>query len=359
MSAEQNNLEQNALSAKMNQFWSDFKQGKVIGYKMMGVILILVASIGSTWYILYERNKANSREWVAFDEANSESSLKEISENYPNTEQDRLARLQIARHQLGIAGIDRLGSLGADQRKKAVESIEKARESFAKLLEDFKTDPLFKVECLLALASAEASLVAVPVKEGQLTEFRGSIPKVVEWLDQVAEAAAPGTPWATDSKKFADSLRDPKSATAHEFFRVQQTLFKPNEFGSGGDPFMPGMSPFPGGLGGFPKTPFIPGVPEPVSPGKGLEVGPGATSPPGSPGSGSVAPKESTTPTIAPPSKDIGPSNPNIAPPIAPDPKAPSKSPEPGPKAPEKSPEPAPKAPESKAPVAPPEKKPG
>ncbi len=227
MSAEHKNTDQNALSAKMNQFWADFKQGKVIGYKAMAVILILVAAVGSTVYIVRERAKANSQEWVALEEANTATSFEEISKTYPNTIQDRLARLQIARNQLGVTGIDRLGSISTDQRKKAIDNIEKARESFGKLLDEFKNDPVFKAECLLALAKAEAALVAVPAKEGQLTEFKGSIAKVVGWLDQLSETAAPETPWATDSKKLAESLRDQNSATSHEFLRVQQALFRP------------------------------------------------------------------------------------------------------------------------------------
>ena len=79
---------------------------------------------------------------------------------------------------------------------------------FRQLLEDFKNDPVIKPECLLALAKAEAALVAVPTSPGQLLEFQGKIPVVVEYLDLLSEAAAPDTPWATDSKKLADSLRE-------------------------------------------------------------------------------------------------------------------------------------------------------
>jgi hypothetical protein len=362
MSAEQKNSEQNALATRLNQFWLDLKQGKVIGYKVMALSLLIFAGIGSTWYILSERRKNNSHQWVLLDEANTESALKELASGNPNTIQDRLARLQLARNQLGVSGIDRLGSMSTEQRKKAVENIESARESFGKLLDEFKNDPLIKVECLYALAKAEASLVAVPTKEGQLTEFKGTVPRVVELLDQLAEAAAPGTPWASDSKKLADSLRDPNSATAHEFLRVQQALIKTLPlFGDSGmlnEPLTPGISPFPGGPGGFPKMPIIKGVPEPISP---LDKGPSATAPGGPtpplPPGPMVpdAPKEASPSTAPPPkaSDPKAPQNTAIPPPIIPEPKAPSKSADSPPKAPE------PKAPEPKAPIAPPEKKPG
>ena len=60
----------------------------------------------------------------------------------------------------------------------------------------------------------------LPATPGNQIEFKGKVPKVVEYLDQLAEAAAPDTPWATDSKKLADALRTNEG----EFVRVQRTL---------------------------------------------------------------------------------------------------------------------------------------
>ena len=125
---------------------------------------------------------------------------------------------------------------------------------FQKLVEDFKNDPLFKAECYLALAKSEAALVAVPTTPGQLTEFKGKVPAVVEYLDKLAETAAPDTPWAKDSKKLADSLRNEQSPSADEFRRVQRALFdlKTPELPKFDDP----RSPL-GGTGG----PILPNIP--------------------------------------------------------------------------------------------------
>jgi hypothetical protein len=343
MNTEQKNQDQNALSIRVNQYWGNFKQGKIISYKLMAALLLLVATAGTLIYIFYERGKADSKLWVELEEANTLTSLEDISKNNPNTIQDRLARLQIARNQLGVAGIDRLGVINPELRKKAVENIETARESLKKLLDEFKDDPVFKVECLYGLAMSEAALVAVPTKEGQLTEFKGSVPKVVEWLDKLAEAAAPGTPWANDSKTLADSLRDPNSATAHEFVHVQQALFRPAipDPGAGTEPFLPGFTP-PGPIGGLPKGPlFPPGVPNPIGPSKGPETPqtpqPGGPIVPPAPGTDPKTPKDPSAP---------------IPPPKPPDAKAPDTTPKiPEPKAPVKPGEPTP-------PNTPPEKKP-
>jgi hypothetical protein len=262
MSTEQKDLEQNALASRLSRMWTNLRQGKLIGYKWMAVILLLVTALGLWWYISHERKKSTSSRWVALDEASTPAALEEITTNYPGTIQDRLARLELARNQLGEAGIDQLMSIQPEQQKKAVDNIEKARTAFGTLLDEFNDDPVFKAECLLGLAKAEAALVAVPTKSDQLTEFKGSVEKVIEYLDRLSAAAAPDTPWATDSKNLADRLR---GKDRDEFVRLMRDVFElpgatlpkgpTNPLG----PFAPPVAP-----GGTP-----PGVTLPVIPGLG------------------------------------------------------------------------------------------
>jgi len=239
--SDQKELEQNALASRLSRLWTNFKQGKLISYKVMAIILLLVAGFGLWWYVSDQSKKNTSKLWLDFDEAFSIGKLQEIADRNPPVATSRLAALLIARSQLGPDGIDQLASdrpeaRRPEARQKAIENIEKARESFTKLLDQFKNDPVFKAECLLGLAKAEAALVGVPVKQEQeptglgpiaiATEFRGKVPKVVEYLDQLSAAAAPNTPWATDSKKLADALRNETSPSSTEFVRVQRSLFE-------------------------------------------------------------------------------------------------------------------------------------
>jgi hypothetical protein len=238
MSTEQK--DQNALAARLSGFWDNFRQGKIISYKWMAILLIAVSAIGVTWYIISERRAGASLRWMDEAEANTREAQEDISKKYPGTIQDKLARLQIARGLLSEAALSIVSSesfappdaspqerdrRAAQARDASVASIESARDMFRQLLDDFKNDPVIKAECLLGLAKAEAVLVAVPASPGQLLEFKGKIPVVVDYLDQLAEAAAPDTPWATDSKKLADSLRNEQSPTSDEFRRIQRSLF--------------------------------------------------------------------------------------------------------------------------------------
>ncbi|MBA4189301.1 MAG: hypothetical protein C0467_14995 [Planctomycetaceae bacterium] len=254
MSAEQKETEPNALATSLTSGWTNFKQGKLVSYKLMALVLILVVGLGLWWYIAAERRKTTSKQWLEFDEASSIAKLEELEKRYPKAPVGRVTDLVVARSLLGPEGIDQINAKTAEQRAKAVESVEKARDLLAKLLPQFEKDPIFKAECLLGLAKAEATLVGVPVKPNELTEFRGKVSKVVEYLDQLAVAAAPDTPWATDSKKLADALRNEQAQTSADFVRIQRALTiqapLPPELDPHG-PGGPGLG-FPG-KGGFPK----------------------------------------------------------------------------------------------------------
>jgi hypothetical protein len=261
MSAEQKDIEQNALAAKLTGWWGDFKQGKLIGYKWLAGLLIVTAAVGITWYISSEKKKAGSKQWLAFDEANTVAKLEEIVKKDPQAPTARIAELLIARGLLGPDGIELLNSRAPEQRQKAIENIEKARESFGKLLPQFEKDPVFKAECLLGLAKAEAVLVGVPLKSDQpvgigpaapTRDAKGKVETVIKYLDELAAAAAPDTPWATESKKMADTLR----ANPGKFVDIQQALTQPpapkfdDPHGPLG-PLGPDANPF--GPGGLPK----------------------------------------------------------------------------------------------------------
>ncbi len=220
MSAEQKELEQNALASKLSSAWTDFKQGRLISYKMMALLLLLVAGIGLWWYISSEKRKAASQQWMELDEANSIQKLEEISKTAGAAPVGRLADLLVARSLLGPQGIDQLNATNPEVRTKAIENVKKAREMFGTLREQFKNDPVFYAESLLGLAKAEAALVGIPVKPDDLTKYEGEIPKLIEYLNQLSEAAAPDTAWATESKKLAEALtKDPA-----DFTRIQRSL---------------------------------------------------------------------------------------------------------------------------------------
>src|SRR4051794_2831976 len=104
--SEQKELEQNALASRLGRIWTNFKQGKLISYKVMAILLLVVAGVGLWWYIAAERKKAASRLWMDFDEAYTVEKLEELAKKDPQAVTARLAQLAIARSQLGPEGIE-------------------------------------------------------------------------------------------------------------------------------------------------------------------------------------------------------------------------------------------------------------
>jgi hypothetical protein len=228
--------EPNALASGLTSGWDQFKQGKLISYPLMALILIVVTVIGVGWWILAERRKAESARWVELKSLTTVADLEEYAKKYPNTIQAKIANLEIARIHIGPEGIERMAvreqdvpTASAEEsarkarelRATAVANVEKARDEFARLVDAFQDYPAMRLECMFACAKAEAVLIGVP-KEGQVEQFRGDPAKAIELLDRVSQTA-PDTDWGKDAKKLADALRNQN--TKEQVQTLQTSMF--------------------------------------------------------------------------------------------------------------------------------------
>ena len=198
--------EPSTLGLWLSNTWTKFKEGRLLSYPMMAALLLVATAVGFGLWFYFEHDKTQSARWVEWDGLATTSELNKFAEEAANqnTIQAKLARMEVARRQLGEEGIDRLTSPDPQVRKDAAASIEKAREAFGKLVDEFEGYPVLKVECMRGCAMSEAALVGMP-KEGQIEQFRGDPAKAIEWLRKVADAA-PDTPWGKSAKSLADTL---------------------------------------------------------------------------------------------------------------------------------------------------------
>jgi hypothetical protein len=315
---EKEELETTSLGTSLIHGWTKFKAGQLISYKWMGIILIAIAAVFVTLYILSERGVANAQRWMELENANSRAALTEFAERNPNTLAGNVAEMDLARFLLGPDGVDRIpASRDDNERKTAIENVEKARELMTKLIDPFKDQPILKAQCYAGLAKSEAAFIGL-TKPGSL-ESLGSMDKLIDLLDKLAEAAD-GTPWGDDAKKLSSQLKSGGTAKT-ELVEVQRKVYiLASPFGGDGPKF-PGKSPLDSipGLPGSTPTPPTPPMPPPITP--------------------------------DPPKKEGDPKPPTKDGPVAPkkdEPKAPEAPKKDAPKAPE-----APKKDEPKAPEAP------
>jgi hypothetical protein len=307
MSADQKKPETSAAGEKLSRYWAQFKQGQLISYRAMAVILLVVAGVGLWLYIRSEKVVGASKTWLELDGASTEESLKKFAEDHPDTPAAKVARLHLARHLLGPEGIEQLSSSrDPASHKQAVDSIQKAKEIFQQLAEQSADDPVIQAESYLGLAKAEVALIGV-IKEDTTDDFVGSAEKATEWLDKLAEVAE-GTPWGEDAKKASATLKD--LSKRGELTSVQQMVYKLGtqpSLPAGGGPLPPFGSPFGGSPFGTPPFSAIPGGPvEPPVP--EATKGTPKTEPPGvgsAPIPAAVAPlvpgKQPSTPVPPPP----------------------------------------------------------
>ena len=317
---EKEELETTALGQNLMHGWQKFKNGQLISYKWMGISLIALAAVLLTWYILSEKAQARSQLWVELENANSRTALEEFASKNPNTLAGHVAEMDLARFLLGPDGMEKLPTARDEaERKTAIDNVEKARELMTKLIDAFKDQPILKVECLAGMAKSEAAFIGLN-KPGTLDPL-GSVDKLIEWLDKLAEAAD-GTPWGDDAKALSNKLKSGGNAKT-EFVEVQRKVYVlATPFGGDGPKSPLGKSPFdpiPGLPTPDPKPPTPP-MPPPITPEPAKK-------------DGDPKPPVKTPDPVPPPKPEPKPPEPK-----PPEPKPPVKTPDPVP--PPKPPEP-------------------
>lgn len=202
-------LEENTLAHGVTTLVERAKSGRLIGLRWLGLALAVILVVGVWWYAVRQSDRANSQTWSNLSDLvrrGGESSLTEFA-NAPDQKDStaaRLARLELARAHLGPEGIALLQTGDKTQRNKAVENLEKARDEFAKLAEEFQADPTLRSTSLMGTAEAELALVGVPKSDGLGSV--GSVSAAADLYRKAAQAIGEATPVGEQAKKRADEL---------------------------------------------------------------------------------------------------------------------------------------------------------
>jgi len=145
------------------------KEGPSTSLLVGAVVVVAIAAgvVGWVWYGRYSKQQT-STENRELEQAQSRKDYEKIAEAHPNTPAGRVARLQLARLSLR-EGLDQLYASTADERAKARESLENAKQSYASLVRDCQDAPVLAQECLMGQAKAQESLGDL---DGALTTYR-------------------------------------------------------------------------------------------------------------------------------------------------------------------------------------------
>lgn len=233
------------VAERLGSVWNDFKSGKLVSYRLMAILLVLIAAGGLGAYLWTEGRTADSAKWMTLEDANTMEKLDEIIKNSPDTPYGRAARLHRARVKNGPQGIEASRQPGGQAQ--AIQNIEAAREDFQKLIDDKEVGLPEKMLCYRGLACGEAALIGLE-KHGA----KGSIDNLIKYLDKLGEMDEKA-PWCVKAREFSANLKNPAKPTRDELAKIQQELYDtPSLPPIGGDFGAPGMGPGPGPLGGIP-----------------------------------------------------------------------------------------------------------
>jgi hypothetical protein len=119
-------LETNKLADKIGGVVQSFKEGpsrNAIIYGSIVVVAILLIIVYR--WVSANATATDSNRWLRLEQITSRDELQSFSKENPDTEQGRVARLQLARIDL-VNGLTNLGSIN---RAEAIKSIRTAAES--------------------------------------------------------------------------------------------------------------------------------------------------------------------------------------------------------------------------------------
>jgi hypothetical protein len=203
---ERKELEQNALATGAQELVNQVKTGTVLSPKVyrwfgIGLGVGLIATL--LWFLSSQNKATNSLQWREISNPDSVS-WEEAAKVYKDTMPGRVARLEIAREQLGPKGIGKLNSPKREEQIQAVTSIETAREELLKLAGEFKNDKALQVTCYTLAADAELALVGIP-KDATSPDHRGQVKAAAELCTKAAKIIGEKTVAGEElTKKAAD-----------------------------------------------------------------------------------------------------------------------------------------------------------
>jgi hypothetical protein len=152
----------------------------------------------------------------------------------------------------------------AEQRGKAITSIEAARADLLELADEFHGDKTLESTCLLEAVEAELALVGIPKSPGG-ADYRGTVEKAAELLRRAADVVGPTTPAGETAVKRAGELEANKAQVLEVGTKLNSLLSPPPSLDPPKTPAGPIPTPAPPTA---PKPPEVPpaAVPLPTPP---------------------------------------------------------------------------------------------
>ncbi len=278
----QKELEENSLYTWLRDLPTKFKAGKLGNPKILGGILLLALAGGIWYWFSRESGKTEGVRWKDTNNALTPAELERITKEYPNSTQSLVSRRNAAEIQLSIEGTAKLDN--GETRAAGIDSIEKAREEFLKLAEEFKKlgDKSLRAKCLRQAAEAEEALIGIPKAGVSTVEWdeaqdRGTAAKAAEYYTDASKAIGESTTAGERYSKLAAQLTEksnrpkgdplPTPRILGKYLHTQIKAKPPETTPKTPDKPLPPVGGIPGTDPKTPDKPLDPNMPPPTATG--------------------------------------------------------------------------------------------
>ncbi len=224
-------LETNVLADRMGKLVESVRTGPTGSLRVGIVIGLVIVALGLGYYLYQASHGDTSKLWTQLDAAKDPKELEELANANHGTIPARTARFELARIFLAD-GVRNLGSSVKPPdspqtlHEVAVESLEKARTTYAELSGEVRDLPMLAQEAMMGAAKAEESLCG---STGPDNQPRGSLDRALELYQKLADAQ-PETFQTQAARDKVKELQDPAARAKLQEFYVklnQQVVKKP------------------------------------------------------------------------------------------------------------------------------------
>lgn len=196
----------------------------------------------STLKALAERRDQAMREGRRFNEEEEQANalrrqFEELAEDFRGTVPGFVAKIGLARFDLGPQGLDKLGTNDSEMRKRAAENIKRARDRYLETTAELKDEMVLRIEAWTGAAQAEEALMGVPQSEGS-SEMVGNIDKVIEYYEKARQIVG-DREYGKELAKLIEEKKAKRDEMASFYSKLEPQLRTPKLPFGGGLPPLP------------------------------------------------------------------------------------------------------------------------
>lgn len=177
---EKKEIEINSLESWIRRTYDSLAKKSLYSYVFIGGLIILGLFALNWW--LGARAGQKAKTWIELETLDTREQLKRFAEEHRGEVTGDLARLRIARVDVGTDGLMKLGTRDSEQRKSALTNLVEGRKVYLEVAPLLKDSKSLQIEAWLGAAKAEEALIGATLGEGETS--LGNADKAIEYYEK-------------------------------------------------------------------------------------------------------------------------------------------------------------------------------